>query len=151
MYYLDTIWNFTPMSDSKFFGAKFKFTTFLENWIFDFLQCVIIKKCLSVYKRETHSFLKENREGQERSNDFIDIYLNEMDKEETRLHPSFTLQSLEIILLDLFVAGSDTTSLTINWTILYLLHHPQVQVKLHAELDRVVGRSRFSHLSLYKL
>ena len=96
-------------------------------------------------------FLKENREGQERANDFIDIYLNEMDKEETRLHPSFTLQSLEIILLDLFVAGSDTTSLTINWTILYLLHHPQVQVKLHAELDRVVGRSRFSHLSLYKL
>ena len=53
------------------------------------------------------------------------------------------LQSLEIVLVDLFVAGSDTTSLTINWTILYLLHYPGVQAKVHAELDRVVGRSRF--------
>ena len=107
--------------------------------------------CIKFFLTRDSFFPKENREGQDRANDFIDIYLNEMEKEETR-HPSFHgnhgLQSLEIVLLDLFVAGSDTTSLTINWTILYLLHHPQVQVKLHAELDRVVGRSRFSHLSL---
>lgn len=93
---------------------------------------------------------QENREGADTANDFIDIYLNEMENE--KKHPSFHgekgLQSLEIVLVDLFVAGSDTTSLTINWTILYLLHHPPVQAKLHDELDRVVGRSRFSHLSL---
>ena len=52
------------------------------------------------------------------------------------------LESLEIVLVDLFLGGSETTATSINWTILYLLHYPQVQEKLHAELDQVVGRSR---------
>ena len=43
---------------------------------------------------------------------------------------------------DIFVAGQDTTSSTILWTLLYLLHHPEVQAKVHQELDEVVGRGR---------
>ena len=76
-----------------------------------------------------------------------------MENESNVKHASFYgekgLQSLEIVLVDLFVAGSDTTSLTLNWTILYLLHYPGVQAKVHAELDRVVGRSRFYFIYHY--
>jgi hypothetical protein len=38
---------------------------------------------------------------------------------------------------DIFLAGQDTTSSSILWTFLYLLHHPEVQIKLHKELDEV--------------
>ena len=38
---------------------------------------------------------------------------------------------------DIFLAGQDTTSSSILWTFLYLLHHPEVQTKIHKELDEV--------------
>ena len=54
----------------------------------------------------------------------------------------FGLRSLEIVLVDLFIGGSETTATSINWTILYLLHYPHVQDKIHEELDQIVGKSR---------
>jgi len=44
---------------------------------------------------------------------------------------------------DIFLAGQDTTSSSILWTFLYLLHHPEVQVKIHKELDEVNKISTF--------
>ncbi|XP_072552229.1 cytochrome P450 17A2 [Salminus brasiliensis] len=46
-----------------------------------------------------------------------------------------------------FGAGVETTSTTLLWTIAFLLHHPQVQERLHAELDEYVGRDRPPALS----
>ncbi|NWH66221.1 CP1B1 protein, partial [Geococcyx californianus] len=43
---------------------------------------------------------------------------------------------------DIFGAGQDTTSTALSWVLLLLLKHPQLQQNIHAELDRVVGRSR---------
>ena len=48
---------------------------------------------------------------------------------------------------DIFIAGQDTTLSSILWTFLYLLHHPDVQTKVHQELDEVsypVGFSLWS-------
>jgi cytochrome P450 len=47
---------------------------------------------------------------------------------------------------DMFLAGSDTTSTTLNWVIVYLMNYPEVQKKLYEEIDGVVG-SRFPSLS----
>ncbi|XP_076840200.1 cytochrome P450 17A2 [Brachyhypopomus gauderio] len=46
-----------------------------------------------------------------------------------------------------FGAGVETTSTTLLWTIAFILHHPQVQERLHAELDEYVGRHRPPALS----
>ncbi|KAH7718335.1 Protein CYP-33E1 [Aphelenchoides avenae] len=43
---------------------------------------------------------------------------------------------------DLFVAGQETTSSTIAWGFTYILLAPEVQKRLHEELDRVVGSNR---------
>ncbi|XP_050395454.1 steroid 17-alpha-hydroxylase/17,20 lyase isoform X1 [Patella vulgata] len=39
---------------------------------------------------------------------------------------------------DIFSAGVDTTRQTINWTILLLIKHPDIQKKVQAELDQVL-------------
>merc|ERR1712226_642173 len=42
--------------------------------------------------------------------------------------------------IDLFLAGMETTSTSLLWTFLYLLHHPDVKVNIHKELDKVVAK-----------
>ena len=41
---------------------------------------------------------------------------------------------------NLFVAGSETTSNTINYTLWYLCNYPEVQRKIQEEVDTVIGR-----------
>ena len=41
------------------------------------------------------------------------------------------------IFQDFFIAGMETTSSTLIWTFLYLLHYPDVQEKVHKEIVRV--------------
>ncbi|XP_028298244.1 cytochrome P450 17A2 [Gouania willdenowi] len=41
-----------------------------------------------------------------------------------------------------FGAGVETTSTTLLWILAYLLHHPQVQERVQAELEEQVGRER---------
>lgn len=52
------------------------------------------------------------------------------------------VKQLTVVMADLFLAGSDTTSTTLAWTILYLVTHPEVQKKLQAEISAITGDSR---------
>ncbi|KAL3097101.1 hypothetical protein niasHS_002817 [Heterodera schachtii] len=40
-------------------------------------------------------------------------------------------------LLDFWIAGQETTTDTLNWGIIHLIHSPRVQQKLHEDLDAV--------------
>ncbi|XP_036610276.1 cytochrome P450 2J2-like [Trichosurus vulpecula] len=72
--------------------------------------------------------------------DFIDAYLKEMSKE--NIHSSFHEENLVFCTLDLFLAGTETTSTTLRWALLYMALYPEIQGKIQAEIDRVVGQSR---------
>ena len=41
------------------------------------------------------------------------------------------------IIMDLFIAGSETTSNTINWCILYMQEYPDIQKKCQNEITEV--------------
>ena len=41
--------------------------------------------------------------------------------------------------MDLLLAGTDTSTQTVSWTLLLLANRPEVQAKVHEELDRVIG------------
>lgn len=43
---------------------------------------------------------------------------------------------------NLFTAGTDTTSATLQWSLLYLMHYPDVRKRVQQEIDEVVGRGR---------
>ena len=50
----------------------------------------------------------------------------------------------------LFFAGTETTSSTLNWALLCLLHYPESQKKMREEIIDVIGKSKFSFsLHLY--
>lgn len=40
---------------------------------------------------------------------------------------------------DYFLLGAETTSSSLLWSILFLLHHPEIQRKVQSEIDEVVG------------
>uniref|UniRef100_H9H5W2 Uncharacterized protein n=1 Tax=Monodelphis domestica TaxID=13616 RepID=H9H5W2_MONDO len=56
--------------------------------------------------------------------------------------PSFSEDNLVSCTLDLFLAGTETTSTTLRWALLYMALCPEIQGKIQAEIDRVVGQSR---------
>ncbi|GAB1294277.1 Cytochrome P450 1A2 [Apodemus speciosus] len=51
------------------------------------------------------------------------------------------------IVNDIFGAGFDTVTTAISWSILLLVTQPEVQRKIHEELDTVIGRDRQPRLS----
>nr|XP_032815065.1 steroid 21-hydroxylase-like [Petromyzon marinus] len=67
---------------------------------------------------------------------------NEEEEAEQVEHGSLTEQHLHMVLVDLLVGGSETTAITLVWAIAFLMHDPQLQERLHAELLRAVGRAR---------
>ncbi|CAL8102464.1 unnamed protein product [Orchesella dallaii] len=82
--------------------------------------------------------------------DFIDMYLGEMEKTTdpaSSFYKEEGLKNLTITLLDLFVAGAETTSTTLSWEFLLLALNPDKQEKLHEEIKRVVGLSRLPSLN----
>jgi cytochrome-b5 reductase len=53
-----------------------------------------------------------------------------------------TDDQITVICFDTIFASTDTTALTNEWAIFHLINNPEVQRKLHEELDRVVGQNR---------
>ncbi|XP_068447256.1 cytochrome P450 2J4-like [Clinocottus analis] len=78
--------------------------------------------------------------------DFIDCYLNEIqkrqDKRDDEADAGFNEDNLVMCSFDLFGAGSHTTSVTLRWALLYMSKYPEIQAKVQAEIDGVIGRSR---------
>ncbi|XP_043855589.1 cytochrome P450 2J4-like isoform X1 [Dromiciops gliroides] len=112
------IMKFLPGSHQKLFEEWKKLESFVE--------CVI--------KQHKEDF------NPEETRDFIDAYLQELSKD--TVPSSFNEKSLVSCTLDLFLAGTETTSTTLRWALLYMALYPDIQGKIQAEIDRVIGQSR---------
>nr|QST15082.1 CYP370C13 protein [Diaphanosoma celebensis] len=81
--------------------------------------------------------------------DFIHSFLERMNGERDPQSPFYGHvgnTNLKISLLDLFVAGAETTSTTLLWSVLLLATHPDAQKKCQEEIDRVVPRDELPSL-----
>ncbi|XP_066290199.1 cytochrome P450 2U1-like [Branchiostoma lanceolatum] len=78
--------------------------------------------------------------------DFIDAFLLEQQRahdEQARAH--FSDKQLQELLFDLFAAGTETTSTTTRWALLYMVLNPDIQKKVHQEIDSVLGQASPSY------
>ncbi|KAK1560518.1 hypothetical protein Q3G72_027556 [Acer saccharum] len=70
------------------------------------------------------------------SKDLLDSLLNLAEENSSQL----SLTSIKHLLLDLFLAGTDTTTGTVEWAMVELLHNPEKLTKAQTELRLVLGK-----------
>ncbi|KAK1272715.1 Geraniol 8-hydroxylase [Acorus gramineus] len=74
--------------------------------------------------------------------DMLDVFLNyRSDKKDDEIR-EFSRVDIKGMLSDMFVAGTDTSSSTVEWGLAEILCKPRVYKKVIAELDEVVGKDR---------
>ncbi|XP_078621645.1 cytochrome P450 2D4-like isoform X2 [Branchiostoma floridae x Branchiostoma japonicum] len=85
--------------------------------------------------------IARHRENFDRENprDFIDYCLLELEQQEKV--SGLTEENVMYMAQDLFFAGTETATNTLLWSLLYITLNPDVQQKVHEELDAVVGAS----------
>ncbi|XP_063042620.1 cytochrome P450 2F5-like [Engraulis encrasicolus] len=92
-----------------------------------------MRKVIRQHQQPTH-----NHTHTDPPRDLIDCYLKEMQKRAGD-DSAFDDSHLESLLIDLFVAGTDTTSNTLRCACLYLMTHTHIQERCHEEIDTVLG------------
>ncbi|XP_078496980.1 cytochrome P450 2D6-like [Lissotriton helveticus] len=74
--------------------------------------------------------------------DFIDAFFEEAEKAKGDPTSSFNEHNLLLTVSDLFSAGTETTSTTLRFGLLYMILYPDIQSRVQEEIDRVIGRER---------
>ncbi|KAI7732865.1 hypothetical protein M8C21_013317 [Ambrosia artemisiifolia] len=71
-------------------------------------------------------------------NDVLEVCLkiNQENPEE------FSRSRIKFFILDMFIAGTDTTALTVEWAMSELLRNPYVMAKSKEELEQVIGKGK---------
>ncbi|XP_040262413.1 cytochrome P450 2G1-like [Bufo bufo] len=95
-------------------------------------------------------FIKERVEMNKESfdpnspKDFIDCFLLRQQQEKD--NPNFDRENMIMTILNMFFAGTETVSSTLRHGLMILMRYPEIQAKLHAEIDHVIVESRIPNL-----
>ncbi|XWS32002.1 hypothetical protein CRYUN_Cryun23aG0123300 [Craigia yunnanensis] len=114
-------------------------------WLADFDPQKIRVRCSNLVpkvNRFVGRIISEHRaQTNGKTQDFVDVLLS--------LQGDDKLSDSDMIavLWEMIFRGTDTVAVLIEWIIARIVLHPDVQSRVHAELDKVVGRSRAVHES----
>ena len=100
-----------------------------------------------IIERIYREHVKANRVQNPR--DLTDTLLKakkEAEEEDSSNKGFLTDERLILTMGEVFMAGMETTSSSLCWTLLRLIHNPKIQQKLHEELDQVIGPNRLPDL-----
>ncbi|XP_077866873.1 steroid 17-alpha-hydroxylase/17,20 lyase-like [Saccoglossus kowalevskii] len=111
-----------------------------------------IRKMTDVFLRMMYDKFYEHKKkfDKDKLHDLIDYLLNvqrQAQEDKTENIDSLNDTRLVQTVSDLFGAGIDTTTHTLDWAIMFLVHHPDVQAKVAREIDDVIGGEQFPLIS----
>ncbi|XP_028652807.1 cytochrome P450 2G1-like [Erpetoichthys calabaricus] len=95
-------------------------------------------------KQFTSTFAEKHRKdlSPDSPQDFIDTFFKKMKQESANPNTVFHCDNLVQSVLELFVAGTETTSTTLRFGFLILIKYPHIQEKVQKEIDEVIGHQR---------
>ncbi|XP_076083138.1 cytochrome P450 2B4-like [Mytilus galloprovincialis] len=95
-------------------------------------------------RKEVQDYVRSRIDEERRSFDpnnvrhFLDLYLQQERKSNSKISENH----LFLTIADLYIAGTDTTSVSLQWTMLYMIKYPDVQKKCRDQILEVVGEDR---------
>ncbi|XP_063793842.1 cytochrome P450 2G1-like [Pseudophryne corroboree] len=109
------------------------------------------KKAITLSEEVTGFILERVKASQETLDPssprhFIDSFLIKIEQERNHPDTEFNIRNLLVTTHNLFFAGIETVSTTMRCALLILLRYPEIQDKLHEEIDRVIGRDRLPNM-----
>ncbi|KAK9521232.1 hypothetical protein VZT92_021055 [Zoarces viviparus] len=78
--------------------------------------------------------------------DYIDCFLNRLNQEKDIPTSEFHHNNLVATVLNLYLAGTETTSSTLRFALNVLVKHPEIQENMQQEIDTVIGRQRCPYM-----
>ncbi|KMZ57977.1 hypothetical protein ZOSMA_7G00060 [Zostera marina] len=107
----------------------------------------VVGKMKNLHKRYDiflNNIIAEHERSQKDDGDLLSVMIGLKKNKEDLTGEGETVTDIDIkaLLLNLFSAGTDTTTSTLEWALAELIRHPDILEHLQQEIDGVVGRDR---------
>ncbi|KAL5820341.1 hypothetical protein ACOSQ3_022223 [Xanthoceras sorbifolium] len=103
----------------------------------------ISKVCDDFLEKVIAEHVQHSSRDENRNKDFVDLLLSFMGSEESEeTDCQIDIEHVKAIILDMLIAGMDTSAAAIEWSLSELMRHPRVMKKVQEELENVVGKDR---------
>nr|GLL18032.1 geraniol 8-hydroxylase-like [Ipomoea trifida] len=90
-----------------------------------------------IFEETIEKRVKERSKGMERKGDFLDVLLDQCEEDGS----GFDRQTIKPLIVDLFIAGSDTSAMTTEWGMAELLRNPEILRKVREEILEAIGKA----------
>ncbi|EGT52403.1 hypothetical protein CAEBREN_31240 [Caenorhabditis brenneri] len=105
----------------------------MKNWV----------GLMEMFRKQAEEKLATIDYDSDEYSDYVEAFLKERKKHENEPgYGGFEMEQLDSVCFDLWVAGMETTSNTLYWSLLYVLLNPEVLKKVYDELDQKIGSDR---------
>ncbi|XP_063162797.1 cytochrome P450 2J5-like [Candoia aspera] len=93
----------------------------------------------------TKKAIKKHKEAEamKEPQDFTDFYLLQMEKKQSKAghNSAYNEENLAECILDFLISGTESSAITLQWALLLMASHPDIQDKVHKEMEKILGSS----------